>query len=189
MGDMTKQDLPEKKQHGSWVQTERAAHEAWAMFLGLPGAVNASRVMHLLLSRMEAHNAVVIAQKTLADLLGVDVRTVRRAVAMLKEHKWIELRNIGVKGTVSAYIVNDRIAWTGKRDGIRYSLFSATVIISDKEQPDQIDHQEPLRKLPRLYPDEKQLPSGQGLPPVSQPSFPGLEQDLPSFGHPAKNTE
>lgn len=191
MDEVSKQTLPKKPPHGSWVQTERAAHEAWAMFLGLPGAVNASRVMHLLLSRMEDHNAVVIAQKTLADLLGVDVRTVRRAVAMLKEHRWIEVRNIGVKGTVSAYVVNDRVAWAGKRDGIRYSLFSANVIISDQEQPDkkELDRQAPLRRLPRLYPDEKQLPSGQGLPPVSQPSFPGLEPDLPAFVHGSEDSE
>lgn len=191
MNETNNQSLPKKASPGKWVQTERAAHEAWAMFLGLPGAVNASRVMHLLLSRMEDHNAVVISQKTLADLLGVDVRTVRRAVAMLKEHRWIELRSIGVRGTVNAYIVNDRVAWVGKREGIRYSLFSANVIISDHEQADrkELDQQEPLRKLPRLYPDEKQLPSGEGLPPVSQPSFPGLEPDLPAFGHTTDDNE
>lgn len=180
--DKTRQVLPEKKLRGAWVQTERAAHEAWAMFLGLPGSLNASRVLHLLIARMADHNAVVMSQKTMAGLLGVDARTVRRAVAMLKEHRWIETRQIGDRGTVNAYIINDKVAWSGPRDGIRYSLFTANVVISDVEQPDadQIDRSEPLRKLPSLFPDEKQLPSGPGLPPESQPSFPGMEPDLPA---------
>lgn len=174
--------LPAKKQRGTWVQTERAAHEAWAMFLGLPGSLNASRVLHLLIARVEEHNAVVMSQKTMAGLLGIDMRTVRRAVAMLKDHRWIETRQIGDRGTVNAYIINDRVAWSGPREGIRYSLFTANVVISDVEQPDSdaLDHQEPLRKLPSLYPGEQQLPSGDGLPPESQPAFEGMEFDLPA---------
>lgn len=143
------------------------------MFLGLPGSLNASRVLHLLIARVEDHNAVVMSQKTMAGLLSIDMRTVRRAVAMLKEHRWIETRQIGDRGTVNAYIINDRVAWSGPREGIRYSLFTANVVISDAEQPDSntLDHQEPLRKLPSLYPGEQQLPSGDGLPPESQPSL------------------
>lgn len=177
-----KPDLPTKEPRGQWVQTERAAHEAWAMFLGLPGAVTASRVMHVLLARMGEHNAVVISQKTLSTMLNVDPRTIRRAIAMLKEHQWIDTRQIGDRGTVNAYVVNDRVAWTGKRDGIRYSLFSAQVIISDHEQPDkeQLDSMAPLRSLPSLYPGERQLPDGDGLPPPSEPTLPGMEPDLPA---------
>lgn len=180
--DKSPATLPEKQPRGSWVQTERAAHEAWAMFLGLPGSLNASRVLHLLIARMADHNAVVMSQTTMAGLLGVDARTVRRAVAMLKEHRWIETRQIGERGTVNAYIINDRVAWSGPREGIRYSLFTANVVISDAEQPDheQIGQEKPLRKLPSLYPDEQQLPSGKGLPPTSQPFFDGMEPDLPT---------
>lgn len=175
-------DLNEKKPKGAWVQTERAAHEAWAQFLALKGSVSASRVMHLLLSRMGENNAVIISQKTIATLLDCDTRTVRRAVAMLRDHHWIEMRQVGDRGTVNAYIINDRVAWSGKRDGIRYSLFSANVIINDQEQPDRdnLDQQQPLKRLPRMYPDERQLPSGDGLPPPSEPALPGMEPDLPA---------
>ena len=92
-------------------------------------------------------------------------RTVQRAVDVLVEDRWIEVRQIGENGTVNAHIINDRVAWSGKRDGIRYSLFTAAVIVSDEEQPDrdQIDHQAPLRRLPSLFRGEQQLPSGNGL--------------------------
>ena len=110
-------------------------------------------------------------------------RTVQRAVDVLVQDRWIELRQIGENGTVNAHIINDRVAWSGKRDGIRYSLFSAAVIVSDLEQPDcdQIDNQESLRRLPSLFRGERQLPSGDGLPPPSQPSFDGMEPDLPAM--------
>jgi len=175
-------ELPQKAPHGTWVQTERAAHEAWAQFLSLRGALAASRVMHLMLARMGDNNAVVISQKTVAELLDCDVRTVRRAISMLREHRWIEVRQIGDRGTINAYVINDRVAWTGKRDDIRYSLFSAAVVLSDREQPDrdQLNNQQPLRRLPSMYRDERQLPSGDGLPPPSEPAFPGMEPDLPA---------
>ena len=83
---------------------------------------------------------------------------------------------------MNAYIVNDRVAWTGKRDGIRYSLFSAAVVVSEEEQPDResLGHQAALRRIPDLLPGEMQLPSGEGLPPVSQPILEGMEPDLPA---------
>lgn len=138
--------------------------------------------MHILTARIGEHNAVVVSQKTLAELLKCSRRTVQRAVDVLVQDRWIELRQIGENGTVNAHIINDRVAWSGKRDGIRYSLFSAAVIISDVEQPDcdAIGHQEPLRKVPSLFRSEAQLPSGDGLPPPSQPFFDGLEPDLPA---------
>jgi len=168
------------KQSGNWVQTERAAHEAWSSLIAKNA--NAARVMHLLVSQLGEHNAVIISQKNLAKLVGVTDRTVRNSLKLLKNENWIDIRQIGQNGTVNAYVVNDRVAWTGKRDGIRYSLFSATVIASDDEQPDQnqLEHNQPLRKLPSLFHGERQLPSGDGLPPPSEPNLPGMEPDLPA---------
>src|SRR3546814_14598041 len=66
------------------------------------------------------------------------------------------------------------------REGLRYSLFSATVVVSDSEQPDRdtLGKQEPLRRLPPI--GERQLPHGDGLPPPSQPFLDGIEPDLPA---------
>lgn len=170
----------DRRGHGNWVQTERAAHEAWAALIRKSPL--AAQVMHILTSQVGEHNAVVISQKTLSRLAHGSERGVRDALSLLKKDRWIEMRQIGGRGTVNAYIINDRVAWSGKRDGIRYSLFSAAVVLSDDEQPDrdQLGQQEPLRRLPSLYRDERQLPSGDGLPPPSEPPFPGMEPDLPA---------
>lgn len=139
--------------------------------------------MHILTARVGEHNAVVVSQKTLAELMKCSRRTVQRAVDVLVQERWIELRQIGENGTVNAHIINDRVAWSGKRDGIRYSLFSAAVIVSDEEQPDreQLDNQQPLRRLPSLFRDERQMPAGDGLPPPSQPFLSGMEPSLPAL--------
>lgn len=171
---------PSRQPSGQWVQTERAAHEAWATLIAK--APKAAQLMHILTARVGEHNAVVVSQKTLSALMRCSRRTVQRAVDVLVEDRWVELRQIGDNGTVNAHIINDRVAWSGKRDGIRYSLFSAAVIISESEQPDQgeLERQDPLRTLPSLFRDEVQLPDGEGLPPPSQPFFDGMEPDLPA---------
>src|SRR3546814_3980576 len=69
---------------------------------------------------------------------------------------------------------------------LRYSLFSAAVIISEAEQPDfeELGQQAPLRRLPSLFRDERQLPSGPGTPPPAQPFLDGMEPDLPATQQP-----
>ena len=172
--------MPARQPQGNWVQTERVAHEAWAALIAK--APKAAQIMHILTARVGENNAVVVSQKNLMKLTGSSRRTVQRALDVLSKDRWIEVRQIGQNGTVNAYIINDRVAWTGKRDGIRYSLFTASVVASDDEQPDrsELGQQEPLRRLPSLYRDEQQLPAGDGLSPPSEPSLPGMEPDLPA---------
>jgi hypothetical protein len=172
---MTKTTLTNQEPgRGTWVQTERKAHEAWAMLMR--ASPRAAELMHHLVARVGDHNAVVIAQDDLAALMGKSRRTVIRAAADLAAANWIEIRPLGKSGGVNAYILNDRIAWSGPRDGIRYSLFSASVVVSDRDEP--IDTTGPLQKLPRI--GEQQLPHGDGLEPPSEPFLDGLEPQLPA---------
>lgn len=173
-------DLTKRPPGNQWVQTERAAHEAWAGLI--QRAPKAAQLMHLLTARIGEHNAVVVSQKTLAELMKCSRRTVQRAVDVLAEDRWIEVRQIGENGTVNAHVINDRVAWSGKREGLRHSLFSAAVIISEAEQPDRdkLGEQAPLRRLPSLFRGERQLPGGPGEPPPSQPFLDGMEPDLPA---------
>lgn len=172
--------LPTRKPKGTWVQTDRATHEAWAaLSIQHPAA---SGLLHFLTARVGEHNAVVVSQRTLAEATGMSLSTVKRAIAVLRAGNWVEVRQIGPTGTAAAYVLNDRVAWSGPREGIRYSLFSAAVIVSDVEQPDreQLGQQPSLLTLPTVYPGERQLPTGPGQPPPSQPSIPGMEPDLPA---------
>lgn len=105
----------------------------------------ASAVMHILCANLGEHNAVVISQDTIAKLCDLSTRSVRRAIVDLAEGRWIEVRQLGATSQTNAYVVNDRVAWQGSRDGLRYSLFSAAVVVSEEEQPDraELDQQAP----------------------------------------------
>lgn len=165
---------------GTWVQTDRAAHERWAM-LAIQNP-RASSVLHVIVAQMGRHNALITSQKNLARVANCSRATLQRALEVLRDNNWIEVRQIGPTGTACAYIVNDRVAWSGKRDGIRYSMFSAAVLVSDDEQPDrnELGALPSLETIPTMLPGERQLPTGDGLPPPSEPALPGLEHDLPA---------
>jgi hypothetical protein len=170
--------LPVKRAPGTWVQTDRASHEAWAALTRRSGL--AAQIMHLLAARVGEFNAVVISQKTLAELAGASRRGVQNALKLLEQDQWIQLVRIGDTGSVNAHVINDRVIWSASRDKLRFSKFSAVVIASAQEQPnpDLLDSSDPLRSLPRE--DERQIPSGVGLPPPVEQSLPGMELDLPA---------
>jgi hypothetical protein len=167
---------PVKHKPGQWVQTERKAHEAWANLISR--RPRAAMLLHHLVAQMGHQNAVVVSQKTLAKLMGVHDRTVSRAVADLVEERWIQVIRIG-SGKEAAYVINDRVAWGQSRDQLRLSMFSATVVADITDQDaDTLDHTD-LRRIPTLYPGERQLPTGPGEDPPSQPIIAGMEPDLP----------
>lgn len=169
--------VPATKGKNTWVQTERKAHEAWANLIGRKPS--AAMLLHHLVARMGPQNAVVVSQKTLAKLMGVTEKTVRNAINDLVSEKWLQVVKMNGPGTVAAYVVNDRVAWGQKRDQLRLSVFSATVVAdADDQDAATLEHSD-LRRIPMLYPNEYQLPAGPGEEPPSEPFLPGMEPDLP----------
>lgn len=169
---------PANSGRATWVQTERATHEAWGMLT--MRSPRAATMAHYLVANMEASGAVVASYATLAKITGMSVATVRRAIDDLKADRWIEVVQIGGKGGANAFIINSRVAWAQGRDKLPLAAFSARVIV-DREEQQQIDTT-PLRRIPVLQQGEMQLPTGPGVEPPSQPSIPGMEPDLPAVG-------
>ena len=169
---------PSDSRRSTWVQTERSAHEAWAQLVRTNG--RAAALLHVLVANMDNQAAVVASRGTLAQLVGYSEATVKRAVADLKADRWIEVVQLGGKGGVNAYVVNSRVAWADSRDKLGRAMFRATVVTTRAEQTDGVDTA-PLRRIPTLYPGERQLPAGPGEDPPSQPSIEGLEPDLPAL--------
>lgn len=161
----------------TWVQTERATHEAWGLLT--VSSPRAAALAHFLVANMEASGAVVASYSTLAKMSGMSVSTIRRAVDDLKAGRWIEVVQIGGKGGANAFVVNSRVAWSQSRDKLHLSAFTARVI-ADRDEQTFIDNV-PLRRIPTLMPGERQLPCGPGDEPPSQPHIEGLEPDLPAI--------
>lgn len=171
-------EIEERPKHrGTWVQTERSAHEAWDSLINKHPA--AARLMHRLVANMDRRGAVVISQKLLAEMMGVHRNTIGKAVKVLTEDNWIDTVQIGgQKGGVKAYLVNRRVAWADKRENQKYAIFDARVIASVSEQTEN-PRTDDLKQLPRA--GEFQLPTGTGLAPPSQPILPDCEPDLPAI--------
>ena len=75
--------------------------------------------------------------------------------------------------------MNSRVGWAESRNKLHLAAFSARVI-ADKAEQNYIDDA-PLRRIPTLMPGERQLPTGPGEDPPSQPAIDGMEPDLPSL--------
>lgn len=178
-----KAPAPQQK-HRTWVQTERAAHEAWGYLIA--SAPMAARLAHTLVAHMGDGNAVVASQGTLGELMArpgerpVHRNTVRKAIQKLEAERWIEVVQIGGKGGALAYVINDRVAWGQPRDSLRYSRFSAQVLASSSEQQQPLEDRPPLRQIPTLMRGEEQLPHGDPGEPPSQGCIEGMEPDLPA---------
>lgn len=168
-----------KNKPGHWVQTERKAHEAWAGLIARKPT--AAMLLHHLVAQMGHQNAVVVSQKTLSKLIGRSLRTVQYAVKDLVAERWISVVKLNGPGTVSAYVVNDRVAWGQPRDQLRLSVFSAAVVVDHDDQDESLLGHGDLRRIPTLYPGEQQLPTAPGEEPPSQPGIPGMEPDLPAL--------
>lgn len=171
--------VPAVRKGSSWVQIERKAHEAWAGLISRKPA--AAMLLHHMVAKMGTQNAVVVSQKTLAQITGKSVETVKRAVRDLVAERWISVVKLNGPGTVNAYLVNDRVAWGQPRDQLGLSMFSATVIADAVDQEEAFLGHGELRRIPVLIPGERQLPHGPGEDPPSQPSLPDMEPEVPAI--------
>jgi hypothetical protein len=156
----------------TWVQTERSAHEAWSRLVR--NHASAAALLHVLVAHMDHQAAVIASRATLAAMIECSEATIKRAVAVLKKERWVEVVQVGGKGGVNAYVINSRVAWADNRSRLPGAIFTATVIASRAEQA-HIDTT-PLRRIPALQPGERQLPTGPGSLPDTGPDY-----DLPSI--------
>ena len=163
----------------TWVQTERAAHEAWAGLIAR--APRAAMLLHHFVAIMGEKNAVVISQKTLAKMLGVTDRTVRSAICRSccatldfrgqTERPW---HGVGLRG--------ERPCCMGRAPRQPAFVGVQRYRCGRPGRPGR-SLVGPWRAAPNPKPvsGEMQLPSGPGQEPPSQPNLDGMEPDLPSI--------
>lgn len=84
-----------------------------------------------LLKHMDNRNALVVSQIALAEAFGVTDRSIRTAVAYLKEVKALTILK---SGSANIYAVNAQIAWKSDANGKTFALFDAAVYVSKSEQ-------------------------------------------------------
>jgi hypothetical protein len=155
---MAKKIIPLKKltSPGTWVQTERAGHQAWAQLS--VQSPRACQLLHLLIAHMDKSGALVASHLTLAGLMKSSVATTKRALAVLTEQAWIQTIRLGSeRGGVLAYVINCRVAWADARDNLRFARFNARVLVSSKDQDDLGNgalQPPPLTGMANIYPPD-----------------------------------
>ena len=171
---------PKKKvDRQTWVQTDRSAHEAWGrLTIASP---RAAALMHHLVAQMDESAAVVASHAALAAITGMSTSTIKRAINDLKKGCWIETVQLGGKGGALAFVVNSRVGWATSRDKLHLAAFTARVLAVGSEQETGYLEAPALHQLPVLSTGEQQLPTGNGEDPPAQPSFEGMEPDLPQM--------
>lgn len=129
--------LPKKDGRGvsqGWLQSDKKAHQAmWQFGIKNPSALS---LLHYFLSQMDrGTNGVVMSALAIASVTGISQRTVQGAIKALSEAKFIQVLK---SGKSNVYVINNQIAWQGKR-GARYASFGADLIISESEQTVPVD--------------------------------------------------
>ncbi|MFM0465096.1 hypothetical protein PQR34_45080 [Paraburkholderia sediminicola] len=124
----------------------------------------ARKLLTSLVKAMNKQNAVMVSQESLIKLTGLSSATIKRAVALLREQKWIEILKVG---TSNVYRVNSGVFWQARADG-RWASFSAEVVVNLDEQDSitkaQLDGPKTtLRHIPLVRPEEDVIITGTHL--------------------------
>jgi DNA-binding transcriptional ArsR family regulator len=88
-----------------------------------------------LLKHMDKRNALVVSQIALAEAFSITERSIRYAIAYLKEKKAITVLK---SGSTNIYAVNAQIAWKADARGKKYAHFDAAVYIAASEQDEPL---------------------------------------------------
>lgn len=94
----------------------------------------AMKMFWWLISHMDKRNAIVVSQATLAEALNCTERTIRNAIADLKDKKVLTILKVG---SANAYVINAEIAWRDTAENKKHAQFDATVYVSSSEQEEQ----------------------------------------------------
>lgn len=160
-----------------WLQVPRSSMVALAGLMTV--SRSAANVLAQITARMGQNNAFVASNSSIAEFTQTSVPTVKRALKFLQERQLINILRLGSTQSVRVIIVNDQVAWFGPRSGLRHSLFSAAVYVSEAEQDkDELAGNGELHQISDMHMGEPQcLGEDVPLPPAAQPSS-NMEPEL-----------
>lgn len=84
------------------VKFRRASHADWARLTG--EAPMASALLHILMAKMDKRFTVTASYAALGEFLKCSDATIRRAVAVLKKARWIDVDRVAA-GSINSFVV------------------------------------------------------------------------------------
>jgi len=95
----------------------------------------AYRIWRFLANNMDNYNAVIVSYATMMGIFDVSRMTLYRAIKTLADGNYLRIYKTG---TANVYALNDTMVWNSWGSNKQYSKFSASVIISEDEQSENI---------------------------------------------------
>ena len=127
-----------KSPYKKWVQmnTDENARNADDWLISKSPA--AYRIFKFLIENMDRYNAVICSYLVMQEKFGYGQATVARAIKLLKEHKYIDVKKTG---TSNIYMINKQLYWNSWGTNYAYAEFGANIIISATEQEKETQEQ------------------------------------------------
>lgn len=120
--------------YSNWYQFNRA-HTKEMIWLSTTHPM-ANGVLLFMLDQMDEYNALMCSYQVLSEAIGVTIRTVGRAIQVLKTHGFIAVLK---SGTSNVYVINDKLAWSSWGTNYQYSKFPANVLLSATENREYLE--------------------------------------------------
>ncbi len=135
---------------------------------------HAGTIMLKLAAKLRAGSGgvVIASRNTLAEMMGVSVPTVARAIKLLIDENWVRRVRLG---SATAFAINHEIAWVGAEGDKKFAEFAAIAIASRSEQDERDLAPGMPKPVPVLDANERLIPVGEGADPPSQKILDGLE--------------
>ena len=96
----------------------------------------AAEIFLFIIKAMDNYNALVCSYKVFEEALGMSSATVTRAIKVLKDSKFIDIKKTG---TGNIYLINKELVWKSWGKNYKYAEFGAKVLISESEQEQQTE--------------------------------------------------
>lgn len=135
-----------------WLQVNNSEDaykaESWLMRKSPIGYM----VLRFLAKEMDNYNAIVCSFKVMEEALGYSRAALSKAVSILKEHHYIDVKK---SGTSNVYFINKELYWKSWGTNYKYAEFDAKIIIAESEQEPENKNKVKNEKIRQLTIAEK----------------------------------
>ena len=131
IADILEYNERKKSPYRKWVQMNNDVEAQEARYWLMKQSPYAYCIMDFLASNMDKYNAVICSYKVMQERFGYSQATVKRAIQLLKQHKYIEVVRTG---GANIYMINKHLYWNSWGTNYAYAEFDAKVIITASEQ-------------------------------------------------------
>ncbi len=104
----------------------------------------AYRIFRFLIEHMDDFNAVMCSYKVMQEQFDVSAESVRRAIKILKDNKFLDIYK---SGSSNVYSLNKNIVWNSWGTNHKYAKFGANIILAESEQPKKKTKSEKVKQV------------------------------------------